>query len=756
MENNYSFLRPKLLKYLFRYCFAGFLLLSAYSRVVAQSASTTATTLSNAYLFVENLDKFPSNDHFVFSKIQVPWSRDGKTYNANHDSLTVRIHNKGINNLIIKSLVLSNNTTWKFVKLKGADYSSASLPLTIGSGTYADLTVKFVALDAATRVKVLHDTLTIVSNDVKFPSKAIYLDGLWQKKGESVNEPSTQDIINTFGFKTKTGYGLTDPDKGDSTKLKGDEIKPSYFVRADASLPVSVTQMAAYHACCTFTEKLTWFPKGKDTLISITTHFGVDAQSLLPRKARPNIVAAGVLNPTTAFGFNVGSRNTTDASKNPGRKIGIRVWKAYDSKGRIIPNSYIIGNDYLGTSGTNYDYNDNMYFIKNVRPEKGSAFYSALRASPSALDFGQKLLASSNSLQLSLASLGKTYTDGSKDPAITISSISIVGVNKSEFTATMPVKTTLNPQESTTLNVGFKPASQGLKIADLLIYYNNSQSPLRVPLYGIAKASGTTVTANYRVNSGSSTSLTINGKTWSADNKYSFDNLEPYSNSSLKQIACTDEDALYLREQSSNGDKKPFRYEFPVTNGDYVVRLHFAELYWGAPGSGFEGGPGSRVMSVSLENQLRLINLDVSHEVGGATALVKNIPVTVNDGKLNINFSATVNRPMVVAVEVYSFRSSSARPADIVATESELNQVRVYPIPVEKMLNIKFPAEYHGSTNLQMVDAMGRTYEVAKFNLQAGGSSQEVNISNLSLKPGFYYLRIVSATKTDMIKLIVK
>ncbi|HKG69712.1 MAG TPA: malectin domain-containing carbohydrate-binding protein, partial [Segetibacter sp.] len=375
----------------------------------------------------------------------------------------------------------------------------------------------------------------------------------------------------------------------------------------------------------------------------------------------------------------------------------------------------------------------------------------------SALDFGQKVLNTTNSLTLNLQSLGKSYSDGSKDPAITISSVTIVGENKSEFTATKPVSATLNPQGKTTLTVTFKPVSQGLKIADLLIYYNNSQSPLRVPLYGIAKASGTTVTPHYRVNSGSATSLTINGKTWSADNKYAHDNLEPYTNSKLTKIAGTDEDAVYLKEQSSNGDKKPFRYEFPVTNGAYVVRLHFAELYWGAPGSGVSGGAGSRVMSVSIENRLRLVNLDVSEEVGGATALIKNIPpVTVTDGKLDIKFSASVNRPMVVAVEVYSFRSSSSRPADIVGSENNLSKVRAYPIPLQKTLKIQFPTDYKGNTGLQILDALGRIYEIGKVNLQPGGSNMEVDISKFSLKPGYYYLKITSDVRpVEVIKLIV-
>jgi hypothetical protein len=734
-----------------KFCFSAFIISFAYISAIAQPL-----------LFIENADKFPANDYFVASKVQTPWSRDKVTYNANHDSLTVRIHNKGLSTLTINSFVLSSTSRWKIEKLKGVTYVPGSgLPFTISSGTYADVTVRFIAVDQATRVKVLHDTLKIASNDAKFPSKLIFLNGIWQKLGEGSNEPYAQEIIGAFGYKTSTGFSHTDPDKGDSTKLKGNEIKPSFFVRADTSRSVSIRQMSSYHGCCTQAEKIAWYAKGSSTLTTVFTHLAKDAQSVLPRKNGSTSAAEGTITTSSAFGLKIGYTDNTDASKNPSGKIGIRVWKALNAKGYIIPNSYIISNDYLGSPYTNYDYNDNTYLVTNIRPEKGSAYYSTLKATPSAVDFGEKVLLSSNSFTLNLSSLGKTYSDGSADPSITISSLSITGDNKSEFTASMPALTTLSPQQSTTLTVNFKPVSQGLKIADLLVYYNNDQAPLRVPLYAIAKASNTTVTANYRVNSGSSTSITLNGKTWSADNQYSFDNLEPYTNSRVNQIGGTDDDPLYLKEQSSNGDKKPFRYEFPVANGDYAVRLHFAELYWGAPGSGVTGGAGSRVMDVSLENQLRLVNLDVSQEVGGATALVKNFPVTVTDGKLNINFSSTVNRPMVVAVEVYSFRAASARPLDstnqsITALDNNFKGIRAYPNPMQNTLNIQFPPLYSGSANLQILDVAGRIYPLGMTKLQPGGSNMQVNISNLSLKPGFYYLKVISATRpAEIIKLIV-
>jgi hypothetical protein len=743
VNKNYISLRCSLLANI-KFSFYGLIFCCAYVPALAQTSS--------ARLYVENPDKFPADDRFVFSKIQTPWTRDS-VYAANHDSLRLRIYSKGMNSVVLKNLVLSNSSRWKIDKIKGVKYvPGSSLPLTISSGTYADIIIKFIAVNQATRVKVLNDTLTIVSNDDKSPSRPVFLNGIWQKQAEGTNEPYAQEIINAFGFKTRTGFTQTDPNKGDpSLAVAGDEVRPSYFVIADASRPVSVVEIAAYHGCCNTTPaSIAWYSKGSSTLQTLFTPISKDGQTVMPRKASPATPASAVFSPTTAFGFKVGQRDYTDAAKNTGGKIGIKVWKALDAKGYIIPNAYIIAN------GTNYDYQDNMYFIKNLRPEKGTAYFSKLSANPSAVDFGEKVLQTTNSFTLNLSSLGKTYTDGSKDPAITISSVAVSGENKSEFFASMPLKTTLNPLEKTTLTVTFKPTTQGLKNAVLFIYYNNDQSPVRVPLYGIAKASGATVNVKYRINSGSATSVTINNKTWKADTVYAVGDLQPYKNSKLTDIAGTDEDALFFDEQHSNAAKKPWSYQFPVANGNYVVRLHFAEIYWGVPGGNLNGGNGLRVMSVAMEGQLRLVNFDPTLEAGAGTAIVKNFPVTVNDGKLSIDFSSTVDRPMVCAIEVYNFSTTANRPAQE-NVPAKFDKVKVYPNPLQKTLKIRFPAGYAGNYNLQIIDASGKVYELGKMKLSSGGSDMDIDISRLSLKPGSYYLRIVSAnSKPELIKLLVQ
>jgi hypothetical protein len=219
---------------------------------------------------------------------------------------------------------------------------------------------------------------------------------------------------------------------------------------------------------------------------------------------------------------------------------------------------------------------------------------------------------------------------------------------------------------------------------------------------------------------------------------------------------------LYRSEQSSNADKKPFRYEIPLANGNYFVRLHFAEIFWGAPGTGITGGPGSRVMSVTLENQLRLANLDVAGEVGTATAVIKNFPVTVTDGKLNINFSSSVNRPMVCAVEVYSFSIVTASPAMVSMVEgadylNNFEKPQVFPNPLRNRFNIRFPTTYKGNMSLQLSDIRGRMFELGRFNLRLGGSAMEVDISKLALRPGVYFLRMnFNERKTEVMKLIVR
>ncbi len=119
-------------------------------------------------------------------------------------------------------------------------------------------------------------------------------------------------------------------------------------------------------------------------------------------------------------------------------------------------------------------------------------------------------------------------------------------------------------------------------------------------------------------------------------------------------VAGTDDDGLYLTQRSGTGPgkRRGFDYAIPVEgSGVYLVRLYFAEPYWGAPG-GPEGEEGRRVFSVTGEGEVLLEDLDVFAESGAVTALVTQAEVVVEDGELNLRFTASEGEPIVAAIEI--------------------------------------------------------------------------------------------------------
>jgi hypothetical protein len=87
---------------------------------------------------------------------------------------------------------------------------------------------------------------------------------------------------------------------------------------------------------------------------------------------------------------------------------------------------------------------------------------------------------------------------------------------------------------------------------------------------------------------------------------------------------------------------------------------------------------------------------------------------------------------------------------------NNFEKTKVYPNPLHNRFNIEFPSTYKGNFTIQIIDQLGKVYEVRQSKLKPGGTNMEVDISNLFLKAGIYSLRIQSDTrKTEVIKLII-
>ena len=146
-----------------------------------------------------------------------------------------------------------------------------------------------------------------------------------------------------------------------------------------------------------------------------------------------------------------------------------------------------------------------------------------------------------------------------------------------------------------------------------------------------------------RINAGGSRYVDKAGNVWAADRSYT----GGLKSSSSAPIAGTNDDKLYQTERYENArSSATARYRLAVPNGNYRVRLHFAETF--APNFAQK----KRVFDVKLENKTVVSRLDVFDRVGSNRALVIEVPATVRDKFLDLAFARRTQNPTLSAIEV--------------------------------------------------------------------------------------------------------
>lgn len=137
------------------------------------------------------------------------------------------------------------------------------------------------------------------------------------------------------------------------------------------------------------------------------------------------------------------------------------------------------------------------------------------------------------------------------------------------------------------------------------------------------------------MNAGGASFTAADGTSYQADTLFSGGS----THKTKAAIAGTTYDPLYQSERYGN-----FTYNIPVANGDYVVTLKFAELYFSAA--------GRRVFDVLIEGGKVVSNLDVFAQVGKNTAYDVTVSVRVTDAMLNITFRSIINYAKVNAIVI--------------------------------------------------------------------------------------------------------
>ena len=155
-----------------------------------------------------------------------------------------------------------------------------------------------------------------------------------------------------------------------------------------------------------------------------------------------------------------------------------------------------------------------------------------------------------------------------------------------------------------------------------------------------APATPAPVAPPVRIKAGLTSSLTdSDGNVWLPDQ--GFADGDTTDRPDDMQIANTKNPALYRTERYGMTS-----FSYPVPNGKYIVKLHFAETYDGISGA------GGRVFSFKVGDQ-EFKDFDVWVKAGGSQrAYIETVNVEVKDGKLNITFTSNVENPEINGIEI--------------------------------------------------------------------------------------------------------
>lgn len=272
-------------------------------------------------------------------------------------------------------------------------------PITLGANQSINLAVQFAPQRIA-RVSTTPTThtfngenyasLKINSNDPDEQATTVNLAGLNTAAYESDNEASVAEIVRSFGW--GTDIGSENNRLSGAKTLIGDEVYSPYWVRADATNPVELFPIATFGSRGTVAHdgvflrakpgsggrsQFMYALPGSDQadgVVGSNVQSGGENQKLLPKILVGDVgkipTSSDVdFEPTSPFAIVRGAGWTDDNQNGPNKTHEFRIYTVRNADGHIIPNTWIAASDTGTNIDKNFDYNDNVYLLKNARPE---------------------------------------------------------------------------------------------------------------------------------------------------------------------------------------------------------------------------------------------------------------------------------------------------------------------------------------------------------------------------------------------------
>ncbi len=587
------------------------------------------------------------------------------TKNATSASQSVVIRNDQATSVTITDIALSGTNAAVFTLT-----NAPALPLTLAPNATATIAVAFSPNGT---VGALSAQLTITEGAGSNATVGLY--GLSAQALEGNNEPSLNAIVQTLGYAIDVGGTQLILPKGPDPI--GDEVLVPLFQQADPG-PVTMLPVARYSPSGPLAYGY-YVPDGStETIQEVGTIAGDQGQALNPT------LSAGTLTfdpGAQTFGFYAdvtsyaAQKTFTEDVRNTGPLAhAVRTYPVKNRSGASVPNTYLVCME----PASNGDYQDYVFLVSNVKPATqemgiidniqvatGKAYALATLEIGTAHYIDRTYTVTSVPDALTGASFIKTANDdkansGNALLTFTLTQAATVYVAYDPRATALPAWLSSWKKEAFTLGT----TDPGTSFFDV---YSKAFVAGTVTLGGALASPAAGAQMNYlvaaqpaspsgeepvvvRINSGGG-AVTLDDEAFGADD-YFTGNGKSYTNPQVTEIQGTTQDAIYRSERSTTQSLGSFGYAIPVTNGTYTVRLHFAEIYFGAPGGG-PGGAGKRVFSATLEDESVLTNYDINQEVGPVTAVIKTFTTEVTDQELTLNFTASVDQPKVSAIEVF-------------------------------------------------------------------------------------------------------
>ncbi|QNF32735.1 T9SS type A sorting domain-containing protein [Adhaeribacter swui] len=250
---------------------------------------------------------------------------------------------------------------------------------------------------------------------------------------------------------------------------------------------------------------------------------------------------------------------------------------------------------------------------------------------------------------------------------------------------------------------------------------------------------GTPVATAIRINAGGNALTTTQGN-FSADAYFTG---ATTVSTTAATIANTADPGLYQDNRRASANNGSFQYAIPVTNGQYTVKLHFAET--------FHTTAGKRQFNVTAEGSSWLNNYDIYVAAGGARqAIVATRNVTVSDGTLDLNFISKVDKACVSAIEVLPASGTEQIEAATPTKEETGLVTRLYPNPVTDQFTVelKVPAE---QVSFSIIDASGIT---VKTHISTRAQADKLEFLVDQLQPGLYTLLVHANNNQQVLRFL--